>query len=97
MSYKDKKLKEFEDKFMEKFIHMFWQISPCSCGGPEDCVCFKEMVSFLSSTIDEIMACLPEEYWRDFPETEGEEGYDEGYNAFRDKFLKNLEQKAKEV
>ena len=78
MTYKEKKLKEFEEEF-EIYAYK------------------PEALEFIAKTLDEIMACLPEEYWRDFPETEGEEGYDEGYNAFRDKFLQNLEQKAREV
>lgn len=78
MTYKEKKLKEFDEEF-EIYAYK------------------PEALEFIAKTLDEILGCLPEEYWRDFPETEGEEGYDEGYNAFRDKFLQNLEQKAREV
>ena len=82
MTYKEKKLKDFEEFCLDKGV-LFTDR--------------KMMAGFLYETIDEILGCLPEEWYSSFPETEEEIGYDEGFNDFRKMFLQNLEKKAGEV
>lgn len=85
MTYKDKKLKEFEDKHKST-----WDIQ--GKGIVATVINFDEAKDFLSSTIDEIMACLPEK-----PNELADYFYAQGWDDFKGVFLTNLEQKAGEV
>lgn len=79
MNYKEQKLKEFEDRMV---------VSSKSA-----LAAIRESKAFISSTIDEIMGCLPElvnPQSNDFSHN----GFDVGFNSYRFSFLKNLEEKA---
>lgn len=93
MTYKDKKLKEFEDNHKST-----WDIQ--EKGIVATVIDFDEAKDFLSSTIDEIMACLPDH--TDENEVmilQGEDGkfFNHGFNCCILSFLQNLKAKAGEV
>ena len=84
MTYKEKKLKEFEDNHKST-----WDIQ--EKGIVATVIDFDEAKDFLSSTIDEIMACLP-------AESENKDwNFHEGFMVCRNLFLLNLQKKAGEV
>ena len=82
MTYKEKKLKKLKELFLkEEGAHSYIR-----AGTVED---------FISSTIDEILGCLPEKQIT----TSGVwlTRYKGGFNSCRDEFLQNLEEKAGEL
>lgn len=79
MTYKEKKLKEFEEYF---------NLLPYPPS-------YKETRRFLSLTIDEILTCLPEERKCKIDVSPTPDIYN--FNACREEFFLNLDQKAGEV